>query len=279
MKLSIIVPVFNRLEKLRRLVSTIPDDLRLEIIVVDDGSDVSLKEMCEQHTRLTLISNTRSKGAGGARNTGLAYAQGKYVLFADSDDVFLPDFAAKVFQYIELESDIVFFAPQSFLETEPTVLGRRHLRYKRLVESYVKDKVDDLRYYFYVPWSKLIRREFLIRNSIEFEEVSASNDVNFSLAIGLKAEAIDATMDEIYSVEESNFSLTKESSKSKLITRIEVVHRFNAILMSHGLKNKRIMVLPWLYKLFLSSPSLGIKYLVKSLYCRTPLFFDQRFKK
>lgn len=278
MKLSIIIPTFNRLAKLERLIKTIPEDSRLEVIVVDDASDVDLERLYGQHTRLTLLTNSRGKGAGGARNTGLACAKGDYILFADSDDVFLPDFTDTVFKYIELGGDIVYFAPQSFLEENPSAMGCRHRRYKKLVEKYISGKSDDLRYYFYVPWSKLVRRELLVSNDIEFEEVSASNDVNFSLAVGLKSEIIHASLDAIYSVEEGKESLTKESSTSKLVTRIEVVHRFNATLMDNGLKNKRVMIFPWLYKLFLNSPLLGVKYLIKSFYRRTPLIIDRRFK-
>lgn len=278
MKLSIIIPTFNRLAKLERLIKTIPEDSRLEVIVVDDASDVDLERLYEQHSRLTLLTNSRGKGAGGARNTGLACAKGDYILFADSDDIFLHDFTETVFKYIELGGDVVFFAPQSFLEENPSVMGHRHTRYKQLVEKYITDKSDDLRYYFYVPWSKLIRRELLTKNNIEFDEVSASNDVNFSLAIGLKFEVVHASLEAIYSVEEGKDSLTREYSTSNLVTRIEVVHRFNATLLENGLKNKRIMVFPWLYKLFLISPLLGVKYLVKSICCRTPLIIDRRFK-
>jgi glycosyltransferase involved in cell wall biosynthesis len=64
-----------------------------EINVVDDHSTddtVSVVESFDDH-RIRYFRNNRSKGACGARNTGIYAARGKWVGFLDDDDTWLPD--------------------------------------------------------------------------------------------------------------------------------------------------------------------------------------------
>lgn len=88
MKYSIIIPHFNDFKSLERLLNSIPSRDDIEIIVIDDKStdeyDLdSIKSKC-----IFLNNETPIKSAGTCRNIGLKIAKGKWLLFADSDDVF-----------------------------------------------------------------------------------------------------------------------------------------------------------------------------------------------
>lgn len=90
---SVVVPVFNTgTEELKKCLLPFQEnvDSRIEIILVDDGSDESvartvdsLAEACLVRTRVVHQPNG---GQNSARNTGVRCAQGKYVAFLDSDD-------------------------------------------------------------------------------------------------------------------------------------------------------------------------------------------------
>ena len=57
-----------------------------EIILVDDGSDISvIYEITELRDELVYVRQ-RNKGLSVARNTGLMYASGRYIQFVDGDD-------------------------------------------------------------------------------------------------------------------------------------------------------------------------------------------------
>lgn len=92
MKLSIIVPFFNSYEKCKRLIDRLcsVNDPTVEVVFVDDGSTdctVSLLQEFKQISQVTCTVLVQdNKGPGGARNSGLAVAQGEYVWFVDSDD-------------------------------------------------------------------------------------------------------------------------------------------------------------------------------------------------
>ena len=91
-KVSVIIPVFNVEDYLEEcLESVINQTMKdIEIICINDGSYDSsldiLKEYKDKDSRIKIITQY-NKGPGGARNTGLDIAKGKYIYFIDSDDI------------------------------------------------------------------------------------------------------------------------------------------------------------------------------------------------
>jgi glycosyltransferase involved in cell wall biosynthesis len=109
MKVSVVIPTFNRAHLLESAVDSAlaqdGDDLEIEVIVVDDHSiDDTLHRLTARFgddARVRILSNARTKGAAGARNTGILAARHPYVAFLDSDDIYLPGHlaaAAAVFE-------------------------------------------------------------------------------------------------------------------------------------------------------------------------------------
>jgi len=88
--ISVIIPNYNRAnligETLDNILSqTLPP---YEVIVVDDGSTDNIAPIIEKYKdRVIFTKNRRGKGPGGARNTGMEIATGKYIKFFDSDDL------------------------------------------------------------------------------------------------------------------------------------------------------------------------------------------------
>lgn len=103
--LTVIIPTYNRPDLLMRAVQSalaqavdLPVD-SLEIVVVDDGSDVPvslLEDRC-----LRLIRLPQNRGGAAARNEGAKVAQGRYVTYLDDDDQLLPGMAAAVLKALQ----------------------------------------------------------------------------------------------------------------------------------------------------------------------------------
>ncbi|MDE7230011.1 MAG: glycosyltransferase [Oscillospiraceae bacterium] len=91
-EVSIIVPVYNTSKYVKRCLRSLIEqdfDRSYEIIVVNDGStDDSLKivEAIAARYDIVKVYSRENGGLSAARNTGLEYACGKYVMFTDSDD-------------------------------------------------------------------------------------------------------------------------------------------------------------------------------------------------
>lgn len=93
MKVSAIIPAYNRINYIRRaidsvLAQTVPVD---EIIVVDDGStDGTGDFVAECYGDKVRLIRQKNAGVSGARRTGIAAAQGEWIAFLDSDDEWMP---------------------------------------------------------------------------------------------------------------------------------------------------------------------------------------------
>jgi cellulose synthase/poly-beta-1,6-N-acetylglucosamine synthase-like glycosyltransferase len=66
-----------------------------EVICVDDcspdGSRAIVEQLQQEYPTLRLVCHERNKKLGGARNTGLKEAKGRYIWFVDSDDTISPN--------------------------------------------------------------------------------------------------------------------------------------------------------------------------------------------
>lgn len=89
---SIIVPVYNAEKYLRYCVDSIlgQSHTNLEVILVDDGSRDDSPRICDEYAdrdaRVRVI-HQENGGIGRAQNTGLDAATGRYIAFADNDDI------------------------------------------------------------------------------------------------------------------------------------------------------------------------------------------------
>lgn len=89
--LSIIIPCYNVEKYVRECIESVLNQktsFKYEIILINDGSKdntLNILKEYEDENNVILI-NQENKGLSGARNTGLQYVQGKYLMFVDSDD-------------------------------------------------------------------------------------------------------------------------------------------------------------------------------------------------
>ncbi len=93
-KVSVIIPTFNRAEKICRAVSSVINQTfrDIEIIVIDDAStDNTIERLNDFGSRIKVIRHDKNMGVSASRNTGLSSAIGEYIALLDSDDYWLPE--------------------------------------------------------------------------------------------------------------------------------------------------------------------------------------------
>lgn len=101
MKLSVVIPVYNRPEELKELLYTLSMQQhreQLEVIVIDDGSILSAKGACDTFSDRLQVIYAWQKNAGPAvaRNRGAILAQGQWLYFLDSDCILPSDFLERI---------------------------------------------------------------------------------------------------------------------------------------------------------------------------------------
>ena len=111
--ISIIVPTYNREKTIKESIESLIKQTyeKIEIIIVDDGSTDNTADVVTsiKDPRVTYIKLLENKGACYARNIGIKEAKGKYVMFNDSDDIFVNNKVEMQYQsLIENKSDMDF---------------------------------------------------------------------------------------------------------------------------------------------------------------------------
>ncbi len=110
-KVSVIIPTYNRADFIKDAVESVLCQTYkdFEIIIVDDGSTDSTKDVLQKfHNKITYIYKSNG-GAASARNVGINHAQGEYIAFLDSDDLWLPERLKFGVQALNSDKDIGLF--------------------------------------------------------------------------------------------------------------------------------------------------------------------------
>lgn len=203
---SVIMPVYNAGVYLKpALESLLEQTLKeIEIIAVDDGStDGSgqlLAEYAARDKRLKVISLKRS-GAAAARNRGIEAARGKWLWFADADDIAAPGLAEKMYRRgEETDSDMVI-CQANFLDVD----GKKTLMKNTLVvnrlppaEPFSLPDAGTFLFTNSAVWNKLYRRDFVIGKDIRFQNLSSCNDVAFGVLALAEAARICTVREALY---------------------------------------------------------------------------------
>ncbi len=248
--LTIIIPHYNTPHYLRRLLDTIPQDIPIQTIVIDDRSNELLPEYeeCKSYFSdrgVLFLRNEGEKGAGASRNVGLRHAVGKWLLFADADDYFCEGFYDILRPYLSETADIIYF-PLTSKEEGSERESHRHLEMAELICQYrdhpnLENEVN-LKYRFVVPTSKLIRKDLVDKNQVFFDEVMHSNDVMFSIKTAYYSKQIAVATTAIYCLVRNNTSLTSLVNADSYRQRISVwINRY--LFLRDNLSRKEFRVL------------------------------------
>ena len=95
MKVSVVIPTFNRAELLPRALTSVfaqswlGGNSQLEVLLIDDGSDDGTGDMIRKQFPQVNYIFQQNSGVSAARNTGIKAAGGEWIAFLDSDDEWL----------------------------------------------------------------------------------------------------------------------------------------------------------------------------------------------
>ena len=203
MKISVIRPVYNTGERLKRcLDSVVAQTFKdFECIVVDDGStDQSpqvIDEFAAKNSRFIAIHKPNG-GVSSARNEGLKVAEGEWVVFLDSDDTIKPNHVEAMLSVVEDGIDIVFTGFEQIASGNQTVKGhvydRQTYKGKDGIAKFL-DETEALN--FMIPWDRMYRRSVIVKEGILFDtKLSLSEDRLFCYQYLLHTRGI-ATIPEI----------------------------------------------------------------------------------
>lgn len=90
---SVVIPSHNRPELLKRAINSVLSQTysNVEIIVVDDASDMDMKQVLSDYSTVRLMVNEENRGPCYSRNKGITNAKGAFINFLDDDDILYPE--------------------------------------------------------------------------------------------------------------------------------------------------------------------------------------------
>ena len=233
--ISVIVAMYNSApyveQCLKNLLSQTMQDF--EVIVVDDFSSDNSVEVVNEiapqfEGKLKLIRLKKNSGFPGLpRNTAMGIARGKYITFLDSDDFFTNNALEEMYNVAE-EMDAEVVHCEKYLEyhaEENKAYVKTFQRGEVIKERTLETNDFVQRVERFINWrtlwwacNKLFRRDFLVKNNIQFPNITAWEDLVFSFTCLLRAEKYVRVPAAIYFYRIRNDSLSHKGRNALEMT-------------------------------------------------------------
>lgn len=239
-KYSIIIPHKNIPDLLDRCLKSIPQSNDFQVIIVDDNSDSSIVNLANfpglNNPNTEVYFTKENKGAGYARNVGLQYAKGKWILFADADDFFNPCFKSAIESHYNSSSDVIYFSATSVMNDTFTP-SNRHEGTERAITNYKSKDAkseEDVKFSNWEPWARMFNANYIKRNQLSFDEVMTGNDAGFVLKAGYYSKKISVDKSQIYCVTYRTDSLSYNKSEKDFDNRFKAILLLNSYMIKFG---------------------------------------------
>lgn len=199
MLISIIVPVYNSANHLKRCIESVIAQTYTdwELILVDDGSTDGSANICDNYANSDsriLAWHLANGGVGRARNFGLRQAHGDWITFCDSDDEMLPvslaafvsnivpgvDLIRGGFERVKNGGTMVVSTPKSVLSRKEDIIC----------------KCSESHYEAYL-WNSCFRRA-VIRDFCFDESISWCEDHLFTFSVIKNAQSVTFIPEVVY---------------------------------------------------------------------------------
>ena len=201
-KISVIVPVYNKEKYLQNCLNTILAQTfeKFEVLLIDDGSTDDSLRICEGYAKKdsrVRVVHKQNGGVSSARNLGIESAKGAYLTFCDADDELMPTALSDLYSAAQkYEADFVVGGIENISVDRRRNEKRIRSQLERktiLLES--KDAAS-----FCEIWenndmlsscTKLFSRDFLLKNNLHYNEnLVVLEDLDFVVGCLLKAETV-----------------------------------------------------------------------------------------
>lgn len=255
--ISVVVPVYNVGQYLNECVDSILNQrfTDFEVLLVDDGSTDSSGKICDEYAakdKRVRAFHKKNGGLSSARNYGIEQSKGDYVIFIDSDDLWLsPDCLSELYKYASgKELDVVRFEYQA---VDENLTPLEQITFDKTgIQDRILTNYEMVRYAISGEWFAvlyLIRKEIL--SNIRFDEkVKFQEDIDFYCRLFASRELKCGYLDKrYYAYRKRTASMTTSpkisnlkgsfdlcevfSNQSELISddNLKQLYKYNSVMM------------------------------------------------
>ena len=160
-----------------------------ELLLIDDCSTDNSGEICKEYaekdSRIKYINMGRNRGLSGVRNRTVSEASGKWIFFADGDDMISGNFVKTALLFCDEDCDIIIhdravFTDEVGEEKESTVSelvklpkeAGRELSLSCLCIKPINPKEYGMseNVFYHAAWGAIYRKDFILENNLQFPE-------------------------------------------------------------------------------------------------------------
>lgn len=251
MKYSIIIPVYNVEEYLDRCLKSILNQTysNYEVIIVNDGSPDNSDNIIKSYEKEDKRFKGYKKVNGGlsdARNYGLKYATGDYLIFIDADDYIENNYLEKVNDVLEKNKDIDVLKFKIKLVDE----GENLIRMENGLNKEGVTSFDELvKLEFLEPaWSYVYKLSFWKENNFTYLKGMIHEDFGLTPEILMKANKIYYLNSYLYNYVQRNGSIMSSNNKEKLHKKAyDMLYQYDRLIKINYNKDTKV------YKSFLAN--------------------------
>ncbi len=235
---SFIIPHHNSPDLLNRCLDSIPQREDIEIIVVDDNSDETSKPMIHRpDVTLIKIDAEHSKGAGRARNYGMAKAKGKWLLFADCDDYYEKGFIEQLDIYKDSTFDIIFY--DAYFHYDIVTKKCKNNHFEKIIKNHIENPnscywLKMLKHCNNATWLRMYSRAYIKRIGVKYDEIPACNDGWFVQYSSAMTDNVFVIPQKLYYYLDTPCSITKSRrTKSVELQKQQTAFKIHYLLFKH----------------------------------------------
>lgn len=251
MKYSIIIPVYNVEEYLDRCLKSILNQTysNYEVIIVNDGSPDNSDNIIKSYEKEDKRFKGYKKVNGGlsdARNYGLKYATGDYLIFIDADDYIENNYLEKVNDVLEKNKDIDVLKFKIKLVDE----GENLIRMENGLNKEGVTSFEELvKLEFLEPaWSYVYKLSFWKENNFTYLKGMIHEDFGLTPEILMKANKIYYLNSYLYNYVQRNGSIMSSNNKEKLHKKAyDMLYQYDRLIKINYNKDTKV------YKSFLAN--------------------------
>ncbi len=203
-KLSIVIPVYNAENYLDRCLESVCNQsfyCNIEIIIVNDASTDSSKEVCDswqkKDVRVKVIHKKENTGVADTRNFGIKEAEGKYLTFIDSDDFIDASCIKKLINIMEQENADIVRTPLCTHKNGKKEV--KNIKCKKMTGAeYFLQEYTNKTYTVFVMGS-LYNLKFIRDNNLWFDDkLRNSEDDLWTMQVLFKAKKVVISREALY---------------------------------------------------------------------------------
>lgn len=231
MRYSVIIPVYNAKETLRRCLDSLVRQQfsDYELLLINDGSTDGSDAICREYANTYSCVRYFVKENGGvssARNLGLEQAEGEYILFVDSDDYVSENYFSVISD--ALDNNVVDLLMFGYCNFGSISAEWDTGEFNENTEVGIAIRVSSAmqQYLFSSLWSKVFKKQIIEQYNMRFEnDLAIGEDQAFIFTYAMHIRSIGSIEDHLYNVDVSDGNSLSRKARPYLTEQLMEVNR------------------------------------------------------